>query len=104
MRAWVVALAASGASLRDPRALDAPPLVLGETAPDAAVLAGLECELEALRSDRALAARAFRFADLDERGTRVTDGKEELGIRIAAERVLAPRVIGASECEVHGGL
>src|SRR6266508_3595189 len=74
-------------------AADDAALFFGEAAPDAGVLVGVERVVEALGAHRALAAHLPRPVDLRQRDTRRPYREEELGVGIAAERIVAPGIV-----------
>jgi hypothetical protein len=71
-------------------------LLFGEAAPDAGILVGLEGELEALGSHEALTADVPGLLQLEQGEAGRPDRKEQLGIRVTAERVISPGVVGCS--------
>src|SRR5690606_2771829 len=78
---------ASGAGVP---ALQGTALILGESAPDARILAGLERELEAGCHDVTALAHRLRFLDLGDRRSGVPDREEQLGIMLEALGTVAP--------------
>ena len=83
-----------GSGRLDPRAstttLQSASLVLAGPAPYACVLTGLERPHQAGLEHRAAPTDSFCIIDLDGGGTRRTDREEQLGVLLAAKRVLAP--------------
>ena len=78
-------------------AADDPALLLGESAPDARVLIGVEGELEALGANQALTADLPRLFELEEGKSGGPDREEQLGVRVAAECLISPSVVGCSQ-------
>ncbi len=76
---------------------DGAAFLFGEAAPDAGVLVGVEGELEALGSHQTLTADLPGLLQLEQREAGRPDRKEQLGIRVAAERVISPGVVGCSQ-------
>ena len=74
----------------DRAALDRAPLVLAQPAPDAGVLAAVDGPAQALVQHRAPAADLLGFLDLEQRGTAVPDGEEQLGVHLTAGGFVAP--------------
>jgi len=74
----------------DRAALERPPLVLAHPAPDARVLAAVDGPAQAFVHYRAPAAYLFGFFDLEQRGTGVPDGEEQLGVHLTAGGFVAP--------------
>jgi hypothetical protein len=64
--------------------------VFAQASPHAMILSGLKCPLEALFADITAAAYDLGLFDLQDGGTRVADGEEELRILIEACRLVAP--------------
>src|SRR5688500_862559 len=69
-------------------------LVLGQAAPYAVVLTGLESPGEALLAYVAATAHLFGFLDLHDRGCGVADGEEQFRVLIEANGPVSP---------IHGG-
>ena len=84
--------ACGGLSWRGGRgaALESATLVLGEAAPDARVLTGLDGPLEARVHDVATTAHSLGLVDLEDRRTRVADREEQLGVFIKAGCAVTP--------------
>jgi hypothetical protein len=78
-------------------AADDAALLFGQPTPDTGVLVGVEGELEALGSHQALAADQPGFLQLKEREASRADRKEQLRIRVTAQRVISPGVVGCSQ-------
>src|SRR5579875_2332347 len=70
----------SGAAGAGVAALQGAALVLGQPAPDAGVLAGLQRPLQAGVDDLAATAHLFGVLDLLQGGSRVADGEEQLRV------------------------
>jgi hypothetical protein len=70
--------------------------LFGQPTPDAGVLIGVKGELETLRSNQALTADLPGLLQLEKREAGRPDRKEQLGIRVAAQRVISPGVVGSS--------
>src|SRR6185312_1403079 len=91
----------SGGGSADPEAattLDRAPLVLAHPAPDAGVLTGLECPLEAFGGHGAPPAHGLGLLDLQERGAGRPDREEQLRVLVAADRIVTPVHGGNSPC------
>jgi len=80
----------AGATLAGRAALERAALVLGQTAPDARVLTGLDGPLEARVDDRAAAADSLGLVDLQQRRAGVPDGEEQLGVLVETRCAVAP--------------
>ena len=65
-------------------------LVLGQAAPHAGVLSGLQGPRQALLDDRAASADRFRLLDLQYRGPGVPDREEQLRVLVTAYRAVPP--------------
>ena len=78
-------------------ATDDAALLFGESTPDARVLIRVEGELETLGSDEALSADLPGLLQLEEGEPGRPDRKEQLGIRVAAQCVISPGVVGSSQ-------
>src|SRR4051794_1469493 len=65
-------------------------LVLGEPAPDAGLLAGLEGPLEAVVDDLARTADRLGVIDLEQRGAARADGEEQFGVFVTAGGAVSP--------------
>ena len=78
-------------------AADDPALLLGESAPDARVLVGVEGELEALGTHQTLPADLPGLLELEQGEAGGPDREEQLGIRVAAQCVISPGVVGCSQ-------
>jgi hypothetical protein len=81
----------------DPKAattLDCAPFIFAHPAPYAGVLSRLECPREAFLGHRAPPAHGLGLLDLQERRTTRPDREEQLGVLVAADRIVTP---------VHGG-
>ena len=76
-------------------ALQCASLVLGESTPDAGVLARAEGPVQARLHDRAALAHGLRLLDLHDCRAGRPDREEQLGVLVPAERAVAP---------VHGGV
>ena len=74
-------------------------LLLGGTAPDARVLVGLECVLEAVVLHRALAADLLGAIDLHQCVARGSHREEQVGVGVAADGVAAPRVVSIRQSQ-----
>jgi hypothetical protein len=74
----------------DRAALERPPLVLAQPAPDTRVLTAVDGPAQALIQHRAPAADLFGFVDLEQRGTGVPDGEEQLGVHLTAGGFVTP--------------
>jgi LysR substrate binding domain len=71
-------------------ALDGPPLVLAQAAPDPGVLAGLDGPVQARFHYRTTMTNALGFVDLKYRGTGVPDREEQFRVDVLAGGVMAP--------------
>ena len=71
-------------------ALEGAALVFAHAAPDAGVLAGLEGPLEAGVNNRAAAADAFCFLDLEEGGPCISNGEEQFRVLVEARCAVTP--------------
>ena len=91
-------LAALGSHL----ATDLSSLVFGGSTPNATVLVGLDCEVEAFLLHGALATHVLGFADLQQRLAGRADGEEQLWVGVPAESLLAPFVVGGSKSKAGG--
>src|SRR5699024_931996 len=89
-RARAAASASASSAGARVAALEGAALVLGQPAPDARVLTGLESELEACSHDVALLAHRLRLLDLRDRRSGVPDREEQLGIMVEALGTVAP--------------
>jgi len=67
------------------------PFILGESAPDPGLLAGLDGPSQAGFDDLAATAYSLGFFDLAQRGGGVPDSEEQLGVLVQAGTVVAPR-------------
>jgi two-component sensor histidine kinase len=76
---------------------DLPTLFLAGAAPDARVLVGLDGVLQAVVAHRALTAHLLGAVDLHERVPRGADREEQVGVGVAADRVLPPGVVSTAE-------
>jgi hypothetical protein len=74
----------------DRAALERPPFVLAHAAPDTCVLAAVDGPAQAFVHHRAPAADLFGFVDLEQRGTGVPDGEEQLRVHLTAGGFVAP--------------
>ena len=74
-------------------------LLLGEPAPDARVLIGVEGELETLGADQALSADLPGLLQLQQGEPGRPDREEQLGVRVAAQCLVPPVVVGSSQGE-----
>jgi len=74
----------------DRAALERSPLVFAHPAPDARVLAAVDGPAEALVHHRAPAADLLGFFDLEQRGTGIPDGEEQLGVHLTAGGLVTP--------------
>lgn len=74
-------------------------LLFGVAAPNSGVLVGLERELKTLVMHATLGADRLGLRNLEKCLARGADGKEEFGIGVAADRLVAPGVVGVSEGE-----
>jgi hypothetical protein len=70
--------------------LERAPLVLAHPAPDAGVLPGVERPAQAFVHDGATAAHLFGLVDLEQRGTAVPDGEEQLRVHLTAGGFVTP--------------
>src|SRR5829696_2398436 len=70
--------------------LDGAPLVLAHAAPHASVLAGLESPAQTVGRDGATTADGLRLGDLQQSGTTVPHGEEQLRVLVSAGRAVAP--------------
>src|SRR5690606_40300498 len=86
----------SGGGKDGAAALQGAALVLAHTAPDSAVLAGLQSPLQTGGADRATAAYLFGLFDLDQSRTGGADRKEQFGVFVTAGSVMAPVHAGHS--------
>ena len=68
-------------------------LFFRRAAPDARVLVGVERVLQAVGAHRAFATHVLGLLDLHERITSGADREEQLGIGVATDRAVAPRVV-----------
>src|SRR5262245_30054073 len=75
-------------------ALDRAPFLFAHPAPDAGVLTGLQCPLEALVDGRTAPADRLCLLHLQQGRTGCPDGEEQLRVLISAGGTVAP---------VHGG-
>jgi hypothetical protein len=71
-------------------ALEGVPFVLGQSAPDPGVLAGLGGPFQAGASDLAASADGLCFFDLETRGAGGSDREEKLGTLVRAGSTVAP--------------
>ena len=71
-------------------ALERAPLILAHTAPDAGVLATLNRPLQAGLDDRAAPAHLLGLVYLEQRGTGIPNGEEQLRIHVLAGGVVTP--------------
>ena len=71
-------------------ALERAPFVLRESAPDAGVLAALQCPGQALLDHGAAAADRLGLLDLQQRGSGVPDREEQLRVLVTADRAVTP--------------
>src|SRR5438045_2185454 len=67
-----------------------PPILLRSGPPDTRVLAAVHRPPKAGIDHRAAQADTFRFFDLEQRGPRVSDGKEQFRVYLTAGGVMAP--------------
>jgi len=74
----------------DRATLERSALVLAHSAPDARVLAAVDGPAQAFVHHRAPAADLFGFFDLEQRGTGVPDGEEQLRVHLTAGGFVAP--------------
>jgi hypothetical protein len=88
-----------GASLACPLSADHPAFLLGESAPDARVLIGIEGELETLGANLALTAHLPRLFELEQGEAGGADREEQFWVRVAAQCLVPPRVVGRSQGE-----
>src|ERR1019366_10461415 len=65
--------------------------VVGQSAPDSGVLAGLHGPFQAVPSDLAATADGLCLFDLEKRRAGVADREEQLGALVQAGRAIAPR-------------
>ena len=91
--------ATGGAGGGDAAAADDPTLFLGQPAPDAGVLVGLEREVEAFARHGALGAHFLGTIDLEQRVPCGAHRKEEVRVGVAADGVVAPFVVRGSQGE-----
>ena len=88
---------------REVRASAFPPelatFLLVEATPHAGVLGGRERPFETFTADGTIAADRFGAGRLRGYETRCPHREEELGIRVPAERVVAPAVVGCPQGE-----
>ena len=91
---WGIDSGGDGADPKTTATLDGAPLVLAHPAPDAGVLSRLECPREAFLGHRAPPAHGLGLLDLQERRAGRPDREEQLGVLVAADRIVTP---------VHGG-
>ena len=81
----------AGAGLRAGVApLECAALVLAHSAPDACILAGVQCPGQALGGDRAAVAHELRVSDLGKGRAAVSHGEEQFRILVATDRLVAP--------------
>src|ERR1035437_6519447 len=77
------------------------PLVLGQSAPDSGVLAGLDGPFQADFNHLTTTADGFSLFNLEKRGAGVPDREEQLGVLVQAGSAVAPsHQIGLLESEV----
>jgi hypothetical protein len=74
----------------DRAALERSPLVLAHPAPHSGVLAAVDGPAQAFVHNRAPAADLFGFVDLEQRGTGVPDGEEQLRVHLTAGGFVTP--------------
>ena len=91
-----------------PSALECAPLVLGQSAPDARVLASAQRPVQARLRHGATAAHGLRLLDLHEGRAGRPDREEQLRVLVPAERAVAPVhgcvLLGVVYGVVHVGL
>jgi hypothetical protein len=88
-----------GASSACPLAADHPSFLLGEPAPDARVLVGVEGELEALGANLALTAHLPRLFELEQGEAGGADREEQFRVCVATQGLVPPRMVGRSQGE-----
>ena len=66
------------------------PFVFAHSAPHTGILTTFKCPLEARVDDRAAAADALRFLDLEQRRARVSHGEEQLRVLVQAGSTITP--------------
>src|SRR5665648_338653 len=66
------------------------PFVLGQSAPDSGILAGLDGPFQTGLNDLAATADGFRFFYLEKRGSGVPDREEQFGVLVQAGSAVAP--------------
>ncbi len=76
--------------LGEPTLPEAAALVFGVSAPNSGFLVALESVLKAAFLHGALAADGLGSGDLVDGGPGASDGEEQVGLRIATEREVAP--------------
>jgi hypothetical protein len=87
-RRWDLCL--GGAAGTGGAALEGAALVFAHAAPDAGVLAGLKGPLEAGVNNRAAAANAFCFLDLEEGWPCISNGEKQFRVLFEARRAVTP--------------
>ena len=80
-------------------ALQGTALIFAVSAPNAIILVGVQCGLQAFIDDSASTANSLGLFNLLKGWTSVADGEEKLGILIAARR-FRPPILGTA----HGSL
>jgi len=83
-------------------ALEGAALVLGQAAPDAVILTGLEGPLQAGLTHLATAADEFGLLDLEKGWSGVADREEELGIFVTASGTVTPVHAAVTPSDVEG--
>jgi hypothetical protein len=84
-------------------AFEGSPFVLGQSAPDAGVLAGLDSPFQAGFNDLAATADCFSLFYLEKRGAVVPDREEQLGVLAEAGSTVTPSHQDRAPCiEVRG--
>ncbi len=71
-------------------ALQCAPLVFGQTAPDAGILAGLKCPRDAGLGNRTAPADRLGLLDLEQGWAGVADREEEFRVFVSARSAVAP--------------
>jgi hypothetical protein len=86
----LVGLGLGGAAGACGAAFEGAALVFAHAAPDAGVLAGLEGPLKACINNRAAAANAFGFLNLEEGRPCVSYGEKQFRVLVEARRAVTP--------------